>query len=169
MFEKWLSRLVILYGRFSFFKGNHVKKTERATNRDERFSKSSIFSAWSKAKEIKLINCDHCPLADGTQKIWNCPLYRNMIVNDCTAVRKQRLSYGCLGKTHTIKYYKANACNTNGCTKKHNRLLLSENQMNESNHADNVNAKTITQRIQVKISLQIIPFSIQAEHIFYSR
>ena len=38
---------------------------------------------------------DHCPLADGTHKVWNCPLFRNMIVNDWyAAVRKQRLYYG---------------------------------------------------------------------------
>ena len=42
---------------------------------------------------------DHCPLADGTHKVWNGPLIRNMSVNDrYLAVRKQRLRYGFLGK-----------------------------------------------------------------------
>ena len=106
---------------------------------------------------------DHCPLADGTHKIWNCPLFRNMSVNDrYAAVRKQRLCYGCLGKGHAIKDCKVNACGINGCIKKHNRLLHSENQMDEGIHAVNVSAATINQSNEVTSFLQIVPVSKQS-------
>ena len=148
---------------FSAFKGERREEDRRSTNRDKRFSKTSNFSASSNVKETKQTQSDHCPLADGTHKIWNCPLFRNMSVNDrYAAVRKQRLSYGCLGKGHAIKDCKVNACGINGCIKKHNRLLHSENQMDEGNHAVNVSAATINQSNEVTSFLQIVPVSIQS-------
>ena len=114
-------------------------------------------------KETKQMQYDHFPLADGTQKIWNCPLLRNMSVNDrYAAVRNQRLCYGCLGKGRAIKDCKVNACGINGCIKMHNRLLHSENQMDEGKHAVNVSAATITQSNEVTSFLQIVPVSIQS-------
>ena len=86
-----------------------------------------------------------------------------MNVNDrYAAVRKQRLCYGCLGKGHSIKDCKSNACGIYGCIKKHNRLLHSENQMDEGNHAVNVIAATISQSNEVSSFLQIVPVSIQS-------
>ena len=163
MFEKWLSRIAFVHEGFSAFKGERREEDRRSTNRDKRFSKTSNFSASSNVKETKQTQSDHCPLADGTHKIWNCPLFRNMSVNDrYAAVRKQRLCYGCLGKGHAIKDCKVNACGINGCIKKHNRLLHSENQMDEGNHAINVSAATINQSNEVTSFLQIVPVSIQS-------
>ena len=163
MFEKWLSRIAFVHEGFSAFKGERREEDRRSTNRDKRFSKTSNFSASSNVKETKQTQSDHCPLADGTHKIWNCPLFRNMSVNDrYAAVRKQRLCYGCLGKGHAIKDCKVNACGINGCIKKHNRLLHSENQMDEGNHAVNVSAATINQSNEVTSFLQIVPVSIQS-------
>ena len=163
MFEKWLSRIAFVHEGFSAFKGERRQEDRRSTNRDKRFSKTSNFSASSKVKETKQTQSDHCPLADGTHKIWNCLLFRNMIVNDrYAAVRKQRLCYGCLGNGHAIKDCKVNACGINGCIKKHNRLLHSENQLDESNHAVNVSAATINQSNEVTSFLQIVPVSIQS-------
>ena len=66
-----------------------------------------------------------------------------MNVNDgYTAVRKQRLRYGCLGKGHAIKDSKVHACVIKGCTKKHNRLLHSDNQKDKRIHAVNISAAT---------------------------
>ena len=124
MFKKWLSRIAFVHEEFSAFKGERKEEDRRSTNRDKRFSKASNFSASSNVKETKQMQSDHCPLADGTLKIWNCPLFRKMSVNDrYAAVRKQRLCYGCLGKGHAIKNCKVNACGVNGCIKKLNRLL----------------------------------------------
>ena len=78
------------------------------------------------------------------------------------AVRKERLGYGCLGKGHAIKDFKVHPCGINGCTKKHNRLLHSENQMDEGSHAVNVSAATINQSNQVTSFLQIVPLSVQS-------
>ena len=86
-----------------------------------------------------------------------------MSVNDqYVAVRKKRLCYGCLGKGHAIINCKVKACGKNGCTKKHNRLLHSENQMDEGYHAVNVSAATINQSNKVTSFLQIVPVSIQS-------
>ena len=148
MSERWLSRKVFMHERFPAFK--REQKEDRSTNRDKLFSKKSNFSASSNVKETKQMQSDHCPLAVGTHKIWNCPLFKNMIVNDLyAAVKKQRLCYGCLGKGHAIKDCKVNACGINGCIRKHNRLLHSENQMDEGNHAVNVSAAIINQSDEV--------------------
>ena len=81
-----------------------------------------------------------------------------MSVNDrYAAVSKQRLCYGCLSKGHAIKDCKVDACGIKGCIKKHNRLLHTENQMNEGNHAVNVSAATINQSNEVTSFLQIVP------------
>ena len=89
-----------------------------------------------------------------------------MCVNDrYVAVRKERLCYGCLGKRHAIKDCKVKACGIDGCTKKHNRLLHSENQMDECSHAVNVSAATINQSNKNTRFLQIVPVSIQRGHI----
>ena len=163
MFEKWLSRIAFVHEEFSGFKGERREEDRRSTNRDKRFSKTSNFSASSNVKETKQTQSDHCPLADGTHNIWNCPLIRNMSVNDrYAAVRKQRLCYGCLGKGHAIKDCKVNACGINGCIKKHNRLLHSKNQMDEGNHAVNVSAALINQSNKVTSFLHIVPVSIQS-------
>ena len=163
MFEKWLSRMAFVHEAFSAFKGERREEDRRSTNRDKRFSKTSNFSASSNVKETKQTQSDHCPLADDTHKIWNCSLFKNMIVNNrYAAVRKQRLCYGCLGKGHAIKDCKVNACGINGCIKKHNRLLHSENQMDEGNHAVNVSAAKINQSNEVTSFLQIVPLSIQS-------
>ena len=112
---------------------------------------------------MKQTQRDQCPLADGTNKLWNCPLIRSMSVNDrYAAVRKQRLCYWSLGKGDATKDCKVNACGINGCIKKHNRLLHSENQMDESNDAVNVSAATINQSNEVTSFLQTIPVSIQS-------
>ena len=163
LFEKWLSRITFVNEGFSAFKGERREGDRRSTNRDKRFSKTSNFSASSNVKETKQTQSDHCPLADGTHKIWKCPIFRNMSVNDqYAAVRKQRLCYGCLGKGHAIKDCKVNACGINGCIKEHNRLLHSENQMDEGNHAVSVSAATINQSNEVTSFFQIVPVSIQS-------
>ena len=162
MFEKWLSRMAFVHEGFSVFNRERREEDWRITNRDKLFSKTSNFSASSNVKETKQMQSDHCPLADGTHKIWNSPLFRNMSVNDrYAAVRKQRLCYGCLGKGHAIKDCKVNVYGINGCIRKHNRLLHSENQMDESYHAVNVSAATINESNEITSFLQIVPVSIQ--------
>ena len=66
------------------------------------------------------------------------------------------------GEKHAIKDCKVNACSMNACTKKHNRLLHSENQMDEGNQAVNVNAATIDQSNEVTGFVQIVPVSTQS-------
>ena len=83
------------------------------------------------------------------------------VTNRYAAVRKERLCYGCPGKRHEIKDCRVHPCGINGCTKKQNRLLHSENQMDEASHAVNVSAATINQSNQVTNFLQIVPVSVQ--------
>ena len=163
MFEKWLSRITFVHTGFSAFKGERRDEERRSANRGKRFSKTSQFSASSNVKKTKQMQSDHCPLADGTHKIWNCPLFRNMGVNDWyAAVRRQRLCYGCLDKGNAIKDCKVNVCGINGCIKKHNQLLHSENQMDGGNHAVNVSAATINKSNEVTSFFQTVPVSIQS-------
>ena len=157
LFEKWLSRIAFLHEGFIAFKGEQREEDRRSTNRDKLFSKTSNFSASSNLKETKQMQSDHCPLADGTNKIWNYPLFRILSVNDWyAAVWKQHLWYGCLGKGHVIKDCKVNACGINGCIKKHNRLL------HPQNNAVNVNTATTNQSRELTSFLQIVPVSIQS-------
>ena len=106
---------------------------------------------------------DHCPLADGTNTFWNFSLFRSVSVNDrFAAVRKQHLCYGCLGKAHTIRDWKVNACGIKGCIKKHNRLLQPEHRMDKGNCAVNISAATINQINEVTSFLQIFHVSKQS-------
>ena len=163
LFEKWLSRIALVHERFSVFKAEQREEVRRGTNRDKRSSETSNFSASSNVKVTKQMQKDHCPLVDCTHKIWNCPLFRNMSVIDrYAAVRKQRLCYGSLGKGHVIKDCKNNACVINECTKKHNQLLHSENEMDESKHPVNVSSATIKQSNEVTSFLQKVLVSIQS-------
>ena len=162
MFEKWLSRIAFVHEGFLAIKGERREEDRRSTNRDKRFSKASNFSANLNVKETKQMQSDHCTIADGTHKVRNCPIFKSMSVNGrYTAVRKQRLCYGCLGKGHAIKNCNINTCGINGCIKKHNRLLHS-NQMDESNHPFNASAATINKSNEVSSFLQIVPVSIQS-------
>ena len=77
-------------------------------------------------------------------------------------MRKERLFYGCLGKGHAIKDCKVHPCGIYGCTKKHNRLLHSENQLDEGSHTVNVSAATTNQSNQITSFLQIVPVSVQS-------
>ena len=104
MFEKWLSRIAFMHKGFSAFKGERRDEDRRSTKKDKRFSKTSNLSASSNVKQTKQTQSDHCQLADGTHKIWSCPQFKNISVNDRNAaVKKKLLFYGCLGKGHAIK------------------------------------------------------------------
>ena len=163
IFEKWLSTRAFVQKVFSAFKGERREKDRGGTNRDKRFSKTSNFGASSKVKKMKQMQCNHCPLVDGTHKKWNSPLFKKLSVNDrYAAVRKQRICYGFLGKGLAIKDCKVNACGISGRIKKHNQLLHRENQMDEGNHAVNISAATINQSNKVTSFLQIVPVSIQS-------
>ena len=92
MFEKWPSRMAFVHEGFSAFIGERKGEDRRNAKREKQFSKTSNFSASSNLQETKQTQSDHCPLADGTHKNWNCPSFKNMSVNDrYVAVRKERL------------------------------------------------------------------------------
>ena len=155
--------MAFVHEGFSSFKGEQKEEDRLNTNREKRFSKTSNFSASSNLQKTKQTQNNHYPLADGPHKIWNCPIFKKMNVTDrYAAVRKKRLCYGCLGKGHAIKDCKVHPCGINGCTKRHNRLLHSENQMDEGSHAVNVSAATFNQSNQVTSFLQMVPVSVQS-------
>ena len=92
LLENWLSRISFVYEGMSQPTEKRKEYHRRKANKTKQFSKSSNFSASSNVKEAQTTISDHCPLADGMLKIWNCPLCKNMNVNDrYAAVRKQRL------------------------------------------------------------------------------
>ena len=90
-FEKWLTPMAFVHEGFSSFKEEQKEEDRRNTNRKKRLSKTLNFSASSNLQETKQTQNNHCPLADGTHKIWNCPIFKNMNVTDrYAAVRKER-------------------------------------------------------------------------------
>ena len=158
-----LARMAFVHEGMPSTKSKRKEDDRPNANKEKQFSKSSNISSSSNANETKRMQNDNCPLADGTHKIWNCPIFKSMNVTDrYAAVRKERLCYGCLGKGHAIKDWKVHPCGINGFTKKHNRLLHSENQMDEGSHAVNVSAATINQSKQVTCFLQLVPVSVQS-------
>ena len=136
----------ILHGGFSAFEGERKKEDRRKTKREEFLKKTSNFSARSNVNETKSWQSDQCPLADGTLRIWICPILKNLnISNRCVALKKQGIWYEYMVEGHVIKDCEVSACDINGKNKKHNQLLHSENKSVEGNHAINVSAATINQ------------------------
>ena len=163
LLEKWLARMVFVHEGMPSTKSERKEDDRPNANKEKRFLKSSNISTSSNANETKQMQNNNCPLVDGTHKIWNCPLFKSMDVTDrYAAVRKERLCYGCLGKGLAIKDCKVHPCDINECTKKHNRLLHSQNQMDEGSHAVIISAATINQNNQVTSFLQIVPVSVQS-------
>ena len=163
LLEKWLARMAIVHEGMPLTKSERKEDDRSKANKEKRPLKSTNISASSNANETKQLQNSNCPLVDGTHEIWNCPIFKNMNdYNRYAAVRKKRFCYECLGKRHAIKDCKVNPCGINGCTKKHNRLLHSENQMDEGSHAVNVSAATINQSNQATSFLQIVPVSVQS-------
>ena len=163
LLEKWLARMAFVHQGMPSNKSERKEDDRPNANKEKRLLKSSNNSASSNANETKQMQNNKSPLADGTHKIWNCQIFKSMNVTDrYAAVRKERICYGCLGKGHAIKDCKVYPCGINGCTKKNNRLLHSENQIDEGSQAVNVSATTINQSNQVTSFLQIVPVSVQS-------
>ena len=161
--EKCLARMAFVHEGMPSTKSERKEDDRQNANKEKHFSKSSNTSASWNANQTKQMQNNNCPLADGTHKIWNCPIFETMNVTDrYAAVRKERLCYGCLGKGHAMKDCKVHPCGIIGCTKKHNRLLHSENQIDEGSHTVNVCTATINQSNQVTSFLQIVPVSVQS-------
>ena len=101
LLEKWSARKAFVHEGMPSTKSERKEDERPKANKEKRCLKSSIVSASSKANGTKQKQNKNCPLADGTlaDKIWNCPVFRNMNVTDrYAAVRKEHLCYGCLGK-----------------------------------------------------------------------
>ena len=105
---------------------------------------------------------NNCPLADDTKKtelsnIKEYQCHRSL----CSSEKKNGSCYRCLGKGHANKDCKVHPYGINECTTKLNRLLHSENRMNESSHAVTVSAATINKSNQVISFFQLVPVSVQ--------
>ena len=108
LLEKWLARMAFVHEGMPSTKSERKEDGRQNANKEKRFSKLSNISASSNANEAKQMKNNNCPLADGTHKIWNCPIFKNMNVTDrYAAVRKERLCYGCLGKGMQSKIVKS--------------------------------------------------------------
>ena len=72
MFEKWLPRMAFVREGFSSSEVEGREEHRRITYSDERFSKTSHFSACSNVRETKQVQSDHCPLADVSAHVSDC-------------------------------------------------------------------------------------------------
>ena len=103
LLEKCLARMASVHEGMPSTKSERKEDDRPNANKEKRFSKSSNISAIWNANQTMQMQNNNCPLADGTHKIWNCPIFKSMNVTDrYSAVRKERLCYGCLGKGHAI-------------------------------------------------------------------
>ena len=78
-------------------KSQRKEDDQSKANKKKSFSKSSNFSASWNANETKQLQNNNSPLADGTHKKRNCPIFKSIkVTNRYAAVGKQRLYYGYL-------------------------------------------------------------------------
>ena len=75
--EKWLSRMAFVHEGFSSFISERKEKDMRETKGEKLFSKTLMNVNQTNPKQI-----DQYLLADATHRIWNCPLFKNMKIND---------------------------------------------------------------------------------------
>ena len=114
--EKWLAQMAFVHKGMPSTKSVRKEDDQPIANKEKRFSKPSNVRVSLNANETKLMQ-NNCPLADGSHKIRNCPIFNSMnVTNRYASVRKERLCYGCLGMGHAIKDCKVHPCGKNGCT-----------------------------------------------------
>ena len=75
LLEKWLARMAFVHEGMSSTKSERKEDDRPNANKEKLFLKSSNISASSNANETKQMQNNKCPLADGTHKIWNCPIF----------------------------------------------------------------------------------------------
>ena len=165
LLETWLIRmgLVLSIKECHQPRANKRKMIDQKLTRKNDSKNCQMLVRVRRRNKTKQMQNNNCPLADGTHKIWNSPIFKSMNFTDrYAAVRKERLFYGYLGKGHAIKDCQVNPCGKNGYTKQHNRLLHSESQMHEGSHAVNIIAATINQSNQVTSFHQIFAVSVKS-------
>ena len=70
-----------------------------------------------------------CPLKDGDHKLWMCAKFRKQSVYErYETLKKLKLCFSCLNSLLIKDCISERVCGMNGCTKKHNRLLHSDEQ-----------------------------------------
>ena len=79
-------------------------------------------------------NADQCLCCNkGIHQLWNCPDLKTINVRQrYEFLKKNRLCFGCLNKTHSIKDCKISPCGISGCDKKHSRLLYEQKRDNRT-------------------------------------
>ena len=104
----------------------------------------------------------------GVQELTNLFIYEPehiRISASCNWCKKisnlSKICYRSLSKGHAVNDCKVNPCGINGCIKKHNGLLHSENQFKKGNHAVIVRVATFNQSREFASFLQIVLDSIQ--------
>ena len=108
LLEKWLARMAFVHEGMPSTKSERKEDDLPKANKEKRVLKSSNVSASSNANKTKQMQNSNCPLADGTHKIWNCPIFKNMNVTDrYAAVRKKRLYMVVWGKGMHSKIVKS--------------------------------------------------------------
>ena len=146
--------------------GRKFDDRRNSRNKDRRSSRGANFTAASQPKEDKQpVKSDaQCPLSDGTHKLWNCPLFKNMSVSDrYAAVKKHKLCFGCFGN-HGVKDCKMKECGINGCKSKHNRLLHSDLKAESKEvpaEQSKLSAALSSNANKVTSFLQILPVTVK--------
>ena len=98
-------------------------KTKSSFNKER--SKNTSFAAATKTCSPSKSSC---PLKDGEHKVWQCSAFKKLKIPERhEVVKKANLCFSCLSSGHRKEQCKFNkTCGKDGCTKRHNRLLHSE-------------------------------------------
>ena len=91
LLDKSLAQMAFLHEGMQSTKSERKEDDRPKANKKKRLSKSSNVSASSNANKTKQMQNNNCPLAVGTDKIWNCPIFKNLnVIDRYAAVRKER-------------------------------------------------------------------------------
>ena len=133
VFSAWLKNIAQVQENLSLQFGPTNDKAGMNFTRDK--TKSTSFAATSDASSPKKTQCS---LKNGEHKMWKCEKFKKMkLAERHETVKKCNLCFSCLSAGHRISQCKANrTCGKGGCSKRHNRLLHSDDnnfemQMNQ--------------------------------------
>ena len=163
VFSAWLKNIAQVQENIRLQFGSSGDKAKSNFTKDK--TRNTSFAATSDSGSPTKAQC---PLKDGEHKIWQCDAFKKMKLSERhDAVKKCNLCFSCLSSGHRIGQCQVNrTCGKNGCSKRHNRLLHSDDykpklQKETSNSIENTtNADAVMTANACSGSLQIVPITL---------
>ena len=165
VFSAWLRNLAQVQENMRLQFGSTSDKASANFTRNR--TKSTNFAATSYSSSPTKTQCS---LKDGEHKIWQCEKFRKTkLAERHDTGKKCNLCFFCLSTGHRISQCKANRnCGKDGCSKRHNILLHSDDNKPEIQKKQNSNIETTNNADAVLTanscsgSLQIVPIILSS-------